>query len=82
MPVLACPCPQPEAKLRAITSESGSWTKFLYRGNVTLTPLQSREGVLEKLVADLLGKDYMDTAVNVMNRCDGTACRGVAGSPA
>ena len=60
---------QPESKLRAITSESGSWTKFLYRGNFSLTSVQSREGALEKVVADLLNKDYLDTAVNVMNRC-------------
>lgn len=59
---------QPESKLRAITSESGSWTKFLYRGNFSLTSVQSREGALEKVVADLLNKDYLDTAVNVMNR--------------
>eukprot|EP00198_Chlamydomonas_reinhardtii_P010512 XP_001699849.1 predicted protein [Chlamydomonas reinhardtii] len=59
---------QPEPKLRAITSESGSWTKFLYRGNFNLTSTQSREGALEKVAADLIGKDYLDTAVNVMNR--------------
>ncbi|GLC35656.1 tRNA splicing endonuclease subunit sen2 [Pleodorina starrii] len=59
---------QPEPKLRAITSDSGSWTKFLYRGNFTLTSTQSREGALEKVAADLIGKDYLDTAVNVMNR--------------
>ncbi|GIL92734.1 hypothetical protein Vretimale_11755 [Volvox reticuliferus] len=59
---------QPESKLRAITSDSGSWTKFLYRGNFTLTSTQSREGALEKVAADLIGKDYLDTAVNVMNR--------------
>ncbi len=63
------PVLQPEPKLRAITSESGSWTKFLYRGNFTLTSTQSREGALEKVAADLIGKDYLDTAVNVMNRC-------------
>ncbi|GIL64394.1 hypothetical protein Vafri_18228 [Volvox africanus] len=66
---------QPESKLRAITSDSGSWTKFLYRGNFTLTSTQSREGALEKVAADLIGKDYLDTAVNVMNRfeTEGTA---------
>ncbi|KAG2500561.1 hypothetical protein HYH03_001332 [Edaphochlamys debaryana] len=66
---------QPEPKLRAITSESGSWTKFLYRGNFQLTSTQSREGALEKVAADLVGKDYLDTAVNVMNRfeSEGTA---------
>ncbi|PNH10687.1 hypothetical protein TSOC_002566 [Tetrabaena socialis] len=66
---------QPEPKLRAITSESGSWTKFLYRGSFTLTSTQSREGALEKVAADLIGRDYLDTAVNVMNRfeSEGTA---------
>lgn len=66
---MSFPVLQPEPKLRAITSESGSWTKFLYRGNFTLTSTQSREGALEKVAADLIGKDYLDTAVNVMNRC-------------
>lgn len=67
-PAAAAAAPQPESKLRAITSESGSWTKFLYRGNFSLTSVQSREGALEKVVADLINKDYLDTAVNVMNR--------------